>query len=408
MVNIVDKRFSSKEGAVVNRQKFIKRYKNHVKKAIRDAIGQESVKDFKFKDKKIKIKVNGSDDSLDIPSPRNNPKEGDYDYIHIGNKKYKKGDRIAKPEDGMQEGRDGSSEGGGNDEFEFLLTEKEFADLFFEDLELPAMIKKKFTGDSYEIQRCGYSNSGGPSSLNLRQTVIRAHMRRAALKKKNLTKEEEQKMLDIVEIDAPKKKKVSFLEEVDLRFNYRDRVDIPSTKAVMFCLMDVSGSMGEREKDIAKRFFILLNMFLNRNYSTVEVVFIRHAEWAEECDEKTFFYGQESGGTVISTGYEKIKEIVNSRYNIDQWNIYIAQASDGDNWSSDNDLCENLLKNSLLPICQYYSYIEIGSRYNKEGGEFYQLLDKISKGFKNLQARFIKDYPDIFEVFRSLFKKEMN
>jgi uncharacterized sporulation protein YeaH/YhbH (DUF444 family) len=402
MVNIIDRRFTQKNESVEDRKRFIKRYKNHIKRAIRGAVAGESIKDFKFKDKKIKIKVEDMEDSLDIPSPTNNPDAGIYDYLHIGNEKYKKGNRVPRPKGILGRGKRGSKDGGGKDEFEFTLTEKEFSDLFFEDLELPDMVKKRFTGDSYEIRRCGYSNTGGPSSLNIKQTILRAFMRRYALKKKR-DKDAEKELEGFI---LKNRKKIHFLEDVDLRYNYRDRVDIPSTKAVMFLLMDVSGSMGEREKDIAKRFFILMNMFLNRNYTTVDVVFVRHAEWADECDEQTFFYGQESGGTVISAGLEKIKEIINARYKPELWNIYIAQASDGDNWGQDNNLVMDLLTKTLLPITQYYSYIEIIPEDENEGGEVYDLFKEISGGFKNLHARLITDYKDIFEAFRSLFKKD--
>lgn len=433
MVNIIDKRFTQKNETIENRQKFIKRYKKSIKNAVREAVNSDSIKDFKFKDKKIKIKVNG-EDSMDIPSPHNDPENGNYDYIHVGNKQYQTGDTITKPpKDGGKQVKGGKDKGD-DDGFEFELTEKEFADFFFEDLELPEMIKKRFTGDAYEIQRCGYSNSGGPSSLNIKQTIIRAFMRRFALNKKyekdeldkklrkkhlelaslckgedsrttndiiNTTEDIKVTELEIVDIQ----KKIHFLEDVDMRYNYRDRVDLPSTKAVMFCLMDVSGSMGETEKDIAKRFFLLLNMFLQRNYDTVDVVFVRHAEWAEECDEQTFFYGKESGGTVVSTGYHKIREIIDSRYDSNNWNIYIAQATDGDNYDDDNMLVHDLLVNSLLPVAQYFAYIEIGKTW-REASDLYSVFEILQERFKNLAVRVINDYPEIFEVFRSLFKKD--
>lgn len=402
MVSIVDKRFTQKDGSIVNRQKFIERYKSKIKKAIRGLVAKGSVKDFKLGNKKVKINTS-DDDSLDLPSFEFDPNDGIFQDIAVGNKKFKKGDIIHKPQKGGS-GNKGGNGSGEDDSFTFTLSEKEFADLFFEDLELPDLVKKQFTGDSYEIQRCGYSNSGGPSALNIKQTIIRAFMRKYALKKKQ---EKEDDKLIVVEdkIIVKPKKKISFLEETDLKFNYRDRVDLPSSKAVMFALMDVSGSMGEKEKDIAKRFFILLNMFLKRNYKTVEVVFVRHAEWAEECDEDKFFHDRASGGTVISTGYEKILEIIQQRYNSDQWNIYISQATDGDNFDSDNQYMVNLLTQNLLPLVQYFAYIEISSMRGK-GSDLLHSLEKINQTHKNFVAKEIKDYPDIFEVFRSLFIKE--
>ena len=104
----------------------------------------------------------------------------------------------------------------------------------------------------------------------------------------------------------------------------------------MFCLMDVSGSMDEERKDIAKRFFILLYLFLTRNYERIEVVFIRHHTIAKEVDEDEFFHSRESGGTVVSSALKLMQEIIRERYPLTEWNIYAAQASDGDNWDDDS------------------------------------------------------------------------
>jgi uncharacterized sporulation protein YeaH/YhbH (DUF444 family) len=402
MSHIVDKRFTIKDGSVVNRQKFIERYKNKIKEAVKNIINKESIKDFKFKDKKIKITTD--DGSLDIPNFELDPENGVYSDISVGNKKYKKGQTVGKPPRGNGAGNKGSNKGGGEDGFEFVLTEQEFSDIFFEDLALPDLVKKQFTGDTYEIQRCGYSNSGGPSSLSIKQTIIRAFMRRFAIKKK-IEKEGDKLIVEEGQIVVKKKKKISFLEDIDLKYNHKDRVELPSSKAVMFCLMDVSGSMGEKEKDISKRFFILLNMFLKRNYDIVDVVFVRHAEWAEECTEDVFFHGRESGGTVISSGYEKILDIVQQKYNPEQWNIYISQATDGDNFDSDNETMVNILTQHLLPICQYFAFVELRSgRF--QPSVLFGICENIAKQAKNFAICFIDDYPQIFEVFRSLFTKE--
>jgi uncharacterized sporulation protein YeaH/YhbH (DUF444 family) len=208
-------------------------------------------------------------------------------------------------------------------------------------------------------------------------------------------------------------KKSPLIEDIDLKYNFKDKVEVPTTKAVMVCLMDVSGSMGEKEKDMAKRFFILLNLFLKRNYTTVDVVFVRHAETADEVDEETFFHGRISGGTIISSGYEKISQILKAKYNPEQWNIYIAQASDGDNWEDDNQEMEKVLVSQLLPISQYFAYIDIINPMfdmiyrgaSSGGSNTFKIMNRLMKSHKNLQARIVKNYEEIFPVFRSLFKK---
>ena len=115
----------------------------------------------------------------------------------------------------------------------------------------------------------------------------------------------------------------------------------------MFCLMDVSGSMTAHMKDLAKRFFMLLHVFLTRRYTRVELVFIRHTDKAQEVDEETFFRSVETGGTLVSSAFVEMARIVKDRYDPASWNIYAAQASDGDNQPSDNEQTRELLKDPV-------------------------------------------------------------
>lgn len=390
MALIIDKRLLPKNTTAGSRQKFIDRYKGAIKKRVKEIVGHNSIKDYAQGSKKVRIRA----DDLNEPSFEFNHETGNKDRIYIGNKSFKKGDKLEKPS--KQKGNKGAGNGGeGQDDFEFVLTEKEFADLFFEDLALPDLLKKEFLGSCWEIKHAGYSRSGGPSSLNIKKTMLNALGRRAAIKRRRELEEEEGK------------KKIQYIEDLDLRYNFREKVDMPSTKAVMFCLMDVSGSMGEKAKDIAKRFYILLNMFLKRNYSIVDVVFVRHTEVAEEVTEEVFFHGRESGGTIVSSGYEKVNEIINKSYNPEQWNVYVAQASDGDNWEEDNDHMKDILTNKLLGLTQYFAYIDIkAERYRNERSGLFSILENLMNHHKNLQAREVDDYVDIFPVFRSLFKKK--
>jgi uncharacterized sporulation protein YeaH/YhbH (DUF444 family) len=405
---IIDKRFLPKGATIGSRQKFIDRYKGAIKQRIRDMIDKNSIKDFNKGSKKIKIKI----DDLDSPSFELDPTTGNKDHVLIGNKKFKKGDALQRPKKGGgQSGKKAGNSGGGDDGFEFTLTEEEFAQLFFEDLELPDLIKRQFSVDTFEIQPAGYSKSGGPSSLNVKKTILNSLGRRFIQRKKDQLIAELKDMETAENVDTNEKfvlvpkKKVQFIEEMDLRYNFRDKVEQPTTKAVMFCMLDVSGSMGEEEKDIAKRFFILLNLFLKRNYEQVDIVFIRHADTAEEVDEQKFFYDTWSGGTVISSGYEKIKEVMNTRYNPETWNVYIAQASDGDNFEYDNELMTDLLVNKILPNVQYMAYINIGER-GYGNTEFLDILDKIASSSVNFKSKIVTSNKDIFEVFRSLFKRK--
>ena len=179
---------------------------------------------------------------------------------------------------------------------------------------------------------------------------------------------------------------------------------MPSTQAVMFCLMDVSGSMDEECKNIAKRFFMLLYLFLTRSYERIELVFIRHHTVAKEVDEEDFFTSRETGGTVVSSALELMHEIIRERYPSAAWNIYAAQASDGDNWNDDSPRCRDLLINSILPVMQYYAYVEIKAENPQSLWEEYEHVKSVSPRFAMQR---ILSLEDIYPVFRELFRKKV-
>jgi uncharacterized sporulation protein YeaH/YhbH (DUF444 family) len=161
--------------------------------------------------------------------------------------------------------------------------------------------------------------------------------------------------------------------------------------------------MDQATKDIAKRFYVLLYLFLTRTYENVEVVFIRHHTQAKEVDEHEFFYSQETGGTIVSSALKLMDDIVKQRYPVGEWNVYAAQASDGDNWADDSPRCRELLSNKLLPNCQYYAYIEITRRSHQT---LWHEYEKLGESFDNFAMKNIRSVEDIFPVFRELFQKE--
>ena len=263
-----------------------------------------------------------------------------------------------------------------------MLSREEVLDLFFEDLELPDMVKlnlKEIT--SFKPRRAGFTMTGSPTNINVGRTMRNSYGRRIALRRpkqqeldaiaEELAKLEAGPAPDAAaherimslreELEALERRRrlIAYVDPVDIRFNRFDPQPLPKTSAVMFCLMDVSGSMGEREKDLAKRFFVLLHLFLKRRYDRTEIVFIRHTHEAQEVDEQTFFYSTQSGGTVVSTALEEMRRIIEERYPSREWNIYAAQASDGDNFASDSERCISLLNDGLMRLCQYFAYVEI-------------------------------------------------
>lgn len=233
--------------------------------------------------------------------------------------------------------------------------------------------------------------------------------------KEERTKKEEARFAELTAIRerlAARSKRIAYIDPVDLRFNRFEARPLPTAQAVMFCLMDVSGSMTEDMKDLAKRFFLLLHMFLSRKYEHVEIVFIRHTSEAKEVDEDTFFHSRETGGTVVSTALAEMKRVVEDRFPLDQWNIYAAQASDGDNYASDSHTCLELLTGDILPICQYFAYVEVYDRRQAEifhsslnVSELWKDYQSVQEAHPNFAMKRVFSKADVFPVFHQLFAK---
>lgn len=420
MAHFIDRRLNGKNKSAVNRQRFIRRYKQQIKKAVSDAISNRSVTDI------------SSGESVTIPSKDiseplfHQGKGGRRQIVHPGNDQFSQGDRIKRPQGGAGGGSgqgDASADGEGTDDFIFSISKDEYLDLLFEDLELPNLKKNQLDKlVQYKTVRAGYRSEGVPSNIDIVRSLRGSLARRVAMTadKKARLRELEQQLaaierepvpdqqqlrLLLEEIDVVKHRiaAVPFIDSFDLRFrNFQKRPE-PTSKAVMFCLMDVSGSMDQATKDMAKRFYILLYLFLSRSYKNVEVVYIRHHTQAKEVDEQEFFYSQETGGTIVSSAIKLMYEIVQERYNPVEWNIYAAQASDGDNWTDDSAPCAEMLATKLLPLLRYYAYIEITPRAHQS---LWQEYEKLLPVYDNFAIQHIQDVSDIYPVFRELFKKQ--
>ena len=420
MTQFIDRRQNPTKKSTVNRQRFLNRYKNQIKRAVSDAIGKRSITEI---DKGERISI----PAKELNEPRFHHGEGGrVERVLPGNSEFLTGDRIKRPagNGGQGGGNEASNSGEGEDNFVFDLSREEFLDLYFEDLELPDLIKKELARIStFKTVRAGITTSGIPTNINILRSMRQATGRRVALasphKRKLRSAEAELLRLqadpnsnaaDILcleqDIALLKKriKAVPFIDTIDLRYNNRIRVPAPSTQAVMFCIMDVSGSMDEPKKDIAKRFFILLYLFLTKNYKKIELVFIRHHTSAKEVSENDFFYSRETGGTVVSSALELLQHTIETRYNPNAWNIYVAQASDGDNWNADSPYCLELLRDKIVPLLQYYAYIEIMPRHHQSLWEVYQQLHTM---YPNFAMENIDRVADIYPVFRALFKRKV-
>jgi uncharacterized sporulation protein YeaH/YhbH (DUF444 family) len=427
---IIDRRQNDKKKSTTNRARYVRRVREQVKEAVKDIIRDGSITDnLSNKSKKIRINKKG----LGQPEFQHDVTGGIRDRVLPGNKKYQQGDRIDKPEESEGgRGKKGSPDGEGEDDFEFGLSREEFLDLFFEDLELPDMIKKDMVSvTDFVMKRAGFTTTGNPSRLNVIRSMRQAISRRVALqppKRKEieaLEKElallqhaigitpEQQTDIDekIVALQTEikrlkrKKKAIPFIDDIDLRYNRWEKVPVPTTQAVMFGIMDVSGSMGEWEKEMAKRFFMLMLLFLQHNYERVDIVWIRHHSVPKEVDEEEFFYSTESGGTVVSSALELMAKIVKERYPLNQWNVFGTQISDGDNFTHDCPVARDVMENQILPVSQYFAYVEVDRDGDRSVSDLWPHYDALTHN-KHFVMSKVKDVTDIFPVFRSLFEKK--
>lgn len=425
-MHIIDRRLNPGGKSFANRQRFLRRARAQVRRAVREASSTRSIKDA-GKGGEVSIPAGG----VHEPHLRRASQGGVRDYVLPGNKKYIEGDTIPRPEQGGGKGSRATDSGEGEDEFRFALSDEEYLDLYLEDLELPDMAKRQIAGvQSVQWRQAGFSTAGPPSRISVPRTLRHSMSRRIALKRpkpeevQKLREEIERleregghfeelvKLRGALEQILARTKRIPYIDPVDVRYRRLESTPKPIAKAVMFCLMDVSGSMNEHMKDLAKRFYSLLYLFLNRRYEHVDVVFIRHTHEAQEVDEETFFYSRETGGTVVSTALFKMQEIVKERYPVDQWNIYAAQASDGDNTSSDNAVVLAQLKDVILPICQYYAYVEVGMDDEDDHPGAGEPSTNLWRAYRRIgddepfAMRKVKHRRDIYPVFRELFSRQ--
>ncbi len=418
MSYVIDRRLNSRNKSAVNRQRFLDRYKKHIQRAVQDAVDSRSITDMERGE--------------DIAIPQSDTSEptfthgsgGHRSIVHPGNREFAQGDRLPRQSGGGGGGAgegEASNDGEGVDEFVFSLTRDEFLDYLFDGLELPNLTKQRLKGDgAYKYVHAGYSTDGVPAKLSIVRSMRAAKSRRIALsgKSRRALKAAEQQLLEAEqsgdevgaarcreEIEQLRKKlrRVPFLDSNDLRYNLHLKEPMPTSQAVMFCLMDVSGSMDQKTKDMAKRFYLLLYMFLKRHYAKTEVVFIRHHTVAKEVDEQEFFYSRETGGTVVSSALHLMQDIIEERYSPNEWNIYGAQASDGDNWNDDSPICGRLLTENLLPLVQYFAYVEITRRNHQA---LWREYEAVARAFPEVFAQqHIREAADIFPVFHKLFSR---
>ncbi len=418
---IIDRRPNDRDKSAGSRERFMRRYKRHIRRAVADMIDERPIRDV----------VGGGEVRIptrDLSEPVWRHGEGGArDIVLPGNREFMPGDRLQRPPGGAANDGDGDAgEGGdGTDSFAFTLSRDEFLSIFFDDLELPHMMRTG-SGDITEAkpERAGYASDGAQTNLAVLRTMRQALGRRIALGASARRRLAELEALDgdedrdedgtgqtvtAAEREAERAalkariERVPWLDDVDLRFRRRTMVPKPVSQAVMICLMDVSASMDRHRKDLAKRFYTLLYLFLSRRYERVEIVFVRHTDRAEEVDEERFFNDRQTGGTTVLPALKLASEIIEARFPPLDWNVYVAQASDGDAFGVDPERSRQWLESDLLPKLRHFAYVEVGGPGYRRPSALARAYQRIeSDAFAMVKAGRRRD---IYPVFRRLFAK---
>ncbi|MDK2801227.1 MAG: uncharacterized protein PWP27_2776 [Clostridiales bacterium] len=362
-----------------------------IKRNIRNIIAEESIIG-QSKDKKIKIPIRGIKEYQFIYG-KNKPGVGSGDGTE------KRGDKIGddiQNTQGQGQGQAGNQEG--EDTYEIEVTIEELINYLFEDLDLPFMERKKFNEIESEknFKRLGYQRKG-----------IRP---RLAKKKSVMEKIKRQKSYERGRREAPEiyewqeeRERFPFKED-DLRY-FRLRQDVRrESNAVVICIMDTSGSMDITKKYLARSFYFLLYQFIKMKYVNVEIVFVAHTTVAKEVTEDEFFHRGESGGTYISSGYQKALEIIEKRYDPSIWNIYAFHCSDGDNWQEDNEKAVEFAR-QLCETCNLFGYGEILLGYYTPISTIReQFASKVK--YPNFSIVTMSKKEDVIPALRKLLDKE--
>ncbi|HBE78273.1 MAG TPA: sporulation protein YhbH [Firmicutes bacterium] len=300
--------------------------------------------------------------------------------------------RQGKPERSGQGGQ-GAGSDPGEDIYETEITMEELIGYLFDDLDLPYMERKNLA----EIEtvtrqkQSGYKHKGIPPRLAKRKAVIEKVKRRQGTRRNEPAE---------TEADSETEEERFPFREEDLRYHRLREEHTPQSNAVVICIMDTSGSMDQTKKYLARSFYFLLYQFVRLKYFQVELVFIAHTTQASEVTEDEFFHKGESGGTYISSGYEKALQVIEDRYSPARWNIYAFHCSDGDNWDEDNPKAVSLAK-KLCEICNLFGYGEIMTGYSTMKRLYQEQIDAPNFALVSIAGR-----EDIWPALRDMLAPE--
>lgn len=372
--------------SATDRQRHRQKVRESIRENIADLIAEESIIG-KDKDKVIKVPIRGMKEYRFIYG-ENAPGVGQGD----GNSQ--PGQVIGKGQaDGQGKGQDQAGDQPGVDYYETDVTLEELVTIMFEDLELPDMERKALREVMSErlSKRKGYRKAGIRIRLDKKRTAVARIKRRLAVQGPGGEKGDEEA------------ERFPFHQN-DMIYRHTVEDIRPESNAVVVCIMDTSGSMDTMKKYLARSFFFMLYQFVSTKYRNVEIVFVAHHTEGREVTEEEFFYKGESGGTFISSGYNKALDIIRERYHPSLWNVYAFHCSDGDNFESDNPAAIKAAK-ELCDVCNLFGYGEIkplGSRYYESS--MLNIFRRLEA--ENFQTVLIERKEDIWPSFKAFLARE--
>jgi len=437
----VDRRRTGRGKSLNNRQKLLKRIKDSIRNAKPEDIDAGGVHKAGSAHgaNSYTNPVKVARHALSEPTLHYDPNSGEREIVLIGNDKWLKGDEFPLSKGGGS-GRSGKGNGpgeDGEDDFIINISRSEFFDVFFEDCELPDL-KENHEKDLPEhiMQRAGFQKVGNPGQLSVIRSFKHSKARRLALTRdsrdelEELEKELAELMSDNTEHEstdawavrvqevtlriAELKQKidsVGLYEDVDLRYRKTERVQVKASDAVLAMLMDISGSMDEDKKRMARKFFTLQYAFIAKKYPQTDLIFIAHTDEAEEMTEEEFFTTRKSGGTIVSPAWALLHKIIKERYDATQTNIYVSYAGDGDNWDSDNkQVIAEIEESGLLAKVRHAVYVQVGQSFAAgfgNGQSLWNVMQSIANSnSKKLVTIKIGDEGQVFDAFKAIYRKK--
>lgn len=374
--------------AIEDRRRHRQLVEKSIKENLGDILSEESIIG-ESKNKKFKIPIRGLKEYQFIYGKNNKG-------VTTGSGEEKRGDRIGSSSSGQKgqgKGQAGNQEG--QDIYETEITLEELLDYIVEDLDLPNLDKKKYSEIIVESagRKRGYQRFGIRPRLAKKKTVM-AKMARKQGKKRALME---------AGFDEEEIQRFPFRDE-DMRYYKVKKKPRKESNAVMIFIMDVSGSMDSSKKYLARSFFFVLSKFLRRKYNNIAFEFVSHTTSAKIVNEYEFFHKGESGGTYISSGLNVALDLIREKYSPDMWNIYPFYASDGDNWSEDNEKAIKAV-NDLATVCNLFGYIELlPSTYSTT--MYYRFAKEIKQS--NFASVVVKEKKDLWNAIKFMLSKELS